>query len=106
MTICLWRIVFGSPEKLKESSEWSLLINPIKALTIEEEKMYFDDAYDEDILPNFMKLEESKLKESSSLSKFTINSSWIFKEISRHILESITTMDEADSLYVAMVSDT
>lgn len=107
LTICLWRIVYGWPESTDElSTEWAALINPLKALALEEEKKYFDDAYDEDNLPAFMHSEELDIKRESAVSKFNNNSSWPLRDMAKYILESITTMDEADSLYVAMVSET
>ena len=78
----------------------------MKALALEEEKKYFDDAYDEDNLPAFMHSEELDIKRESAVSKFNNNSSWPLRDMAKYILESITTMDEADSLYVAMVSET
>lgn len=106
LTICLWRIVYGSSESTSElSTEWAALVNPLKTLALDEERKCLDDAYDEENLPAFMHLEEKDIKRESAVSKFTINDSWAFKEMAKYILESITTMDEADSLYVAMVSD-
>lgn len=106
LTISLWRIVYGSPASMDDiTPEWVSLINPLKNLELEEQKQLLDDAYDEDNLPGFMISEELDLKRDSALSKFTINNSWAFKETAKHILESITTLDEADSLYVAMVGE-
>lgn len=105
LTICLWRIVFGSTSSPEELDGWSSLINPMKGLSFEEEDNLMDDAFDGEALPSYLKSEQEKAKKEAFLSKYNINASWIFKDVAKYILESITTMDEADSLYVAMVND-
>ncbi|SCW03050.1 LAFE_0G01838g1_1 [Lachancea fermentati] len=104
LTVCLWRIVFGTDQEDTESiemSEHKKLVDRLDELQLQEDVDLFDDAFDEEV-PKYI---EEEFRKTSFLRCQSIMGSGIernTKDMAKSILESITSMEDADALYLAM----
>ncbi|SCV03039.1 LANO_0G01772g1_1 [Lachancea nothofagi CBS 11611] len=105
LVVCLWRVVFGTTTEeganKVEMKEHKTLVDRFDELRIQSDMELFEDAFDNE--PSDFILQEV---ESQSLERcreiMGIGVEDILKEMAKKMLEGITSMEDADALYLAM----
>lgn len=111
LVMTLWRIVTSSNETLAnpkrsklEMKEHRLLVDQFNEMTLKDEVKYFEDAFED--MPDYIQDELEKDLEERTSKIMQIKYDDIYVEMARQILESelgsFGSMENADSLYVAM----
>ena len=110
LTVCLWRIVFGgtsnqAPDELEsetELREHRLLLDGFTELALEDSIDYYEDAFDGD-MPLFLSRELQNDANRHCRSILSVGADRSVREMAKTVLEGITSIEEADSLYLAAV---
>ncbi|SCU95720.1 LAFA_0G01860g1_1 [Lachancea sp. 'fantastica'] len=107
LTVCLWRVVFGTDTEDEalmnkmEMAEHKTLVDQFDAMTLQAESELFEDAFD-GIDINFVKEELESLSFSRCQEVMGVGVDMGLKEMAKKMLEGITSMEDADVLYLTM----
>ncbi|SCU95254.1 LAMI_0F01706g1_1 [Lachancea mirantina] len=108
LTVALWRIVFGTSSRENllevEGDGYKDLVDRIHQFEISDDQDFFVDAFDGH-LPDFITRE---LEQGSNVRSYEITTLGIeehVKGMAKAMLEEMTSMEDADDLYMAMVQE-
>ncbi|CUS24307.1 LAQU0S15e01574g1_1 [Lachancea quebecensis] len=103
LTVCLWRIVFGSAqeESRMEMKEHKTLADRFDELRLEQDAELYENAFDNEMLE--IVAEEMRAQNFSRLKEIMgIGAEETTRQMAKAMLEGITSMEDADALYMAM----
>ncbi|CEP64330.1 Lcd1p LALA0_S11e01662g [Lachancea lanzarotensis] len=107
LTVCLWRVVFGTESEndalvnRMEMVEHKTLVDQFDDLRLQSESGLFEDAFDGNDI-DFVKEELESLSFSRCQEIMGIGVDMGLKEMAKKMLEGITSMEDADVLYLTM----
>ncbi|AET37326.1 Lcd1p Ecym_1068 [Eremothecium cymbalariae DBVPG len=108
LVVCLWRIVFGhmsNGDPTEDLQEKALLVDPFRKLKLQEQMDYYEDAFQGNHHASF--ISEELLKEDIIHCERQFNAGYDYncRELAKFVLDSITSMEDADALYLSMVPE-
>ncbi|SCU96613.1 LADA_0H01838g1_1 [Lachancea dasiensis] len=107
LTVCLWRIVFGSLSGEEEEfskiemQEHKSLVDGIDDLRLQSDLELFEDAFDNEF-PEFLNQQVDTIRFNRCREIMGVGVDLGLKEMAKKMLENITSMEDADALYSAM----
>ncbi|CAR23857.1 Lcd1p [Lachancea thermotolerans CBS 6340] len=103
LTVCLWRVVFGTTHEGSrvEMAEHKTLADRFDELRLQQDAELYEDAFENEV-PDFV-AEETRAQSFSRLKEIMgIGAEETTRQMAKTMLEGITSMEDADALYMAM----
>ncbi|AAS54059.1 AFR687Wp [Eremothecium gossypii ATCC 10895] len=105
---CLWRVVFGhmsnrDPQTQPELD--ALLLDSFHGLSLKEQHDLYDDVFDQPAAQAFLARELAAENVLRCETQFSGCHAYTCREMAKSVLESIISLEDTDSLFLAMVSE-